>query len=236
MTIAFNLREDPTADPLVREAIQLALDKQAIHNAVFFGLGEVSCNFIPENHWAYEPIECPERDVERAKELLTEAGYADGLTLSYIPEANELTQKMAEVVKQSLAEADIEIEITIVDQARWLDEVWFGHQFEITDAWYTREPDPDGLMQSVFRKELGNNVMGYFNPRIEELFDAGKATLDREERSEIYKEIVEIVIQEDIPLVKIQTMPRFAAANEHVQNAYVSPKGYFHFKDYVFVP
>ena len=136
----------------MREAIQYAIDKEAIHNAVFFGLGDVDCNFIPKNHWAYEPIECPERDVEKAKELLAEAGYPDGLTLSYIPEANELTQKMAEVIKQSLAEAGIEIEITIVDSARWLDEVWFGHQFDITDAWYTRESDPDGLMQSVFRK------------------------------------------------------------------------------------
>jgi len=235
MTIAFNLREGPTADVRVRQAIQLALDKEAINQAVYFGVGEVGCNFIPTNHWAYQPIECPERDVEQAKALLAEAGYPDGLELTYTPEANELTQKMAEVVKQSLAEAGITINIEIVDSGAWLDQVWFGHQFDITDAWYTREPDPDGLMQSVFRKDLGNNVMGYHNPKIEDLFDQGKSTSDREVRKGIYKDIIETVVFDDVPLVKIQTMPRFAAANMRIQDAHVSPKGYFHFKDYNFV-
>lgn len=69
MTVAFNLRDParPTADVRVRKAIQLALDKEAINKAVFFGLGEVGCNFIPTNHWAYQPIDCPERDVEAPK-------------------------------------------------------------------------------------------------------------------------------------------------------------------------
>ena len=235
LTVAFNLREGPTADKKVRQAIQYAIDKQAIHKAVFLNLGDVDCSFIPRNHWAYEPLACPPRDIEMAKQLLAEAGYPDGLTLSYIPEFGEETQKMAEVVKQSLAEAGIEVEITLVDSARWLDEVWFGHKFEITDAWYTREPDPDGLMQSVLRKELGNNVMGYYNPKIEELFDAGKSTLDQDARIPIYKEIMEIVVLDEVPLIKVQAMPRFAASNMHVQGAYVNPKGYFNFKDWIYV-
>jgi peptide/nickel transport system substrate-binding protein len=188
------------------------------------------------NHWAYMPITCPERDIEKAKQLLAEAGYPDGLKLTYKPEAIELTQKMAEVVKQSLAEAGIEIEIVILDDATWLDEVWFGHNFEITDAWYTREPDPDGLMQSVLRKEKGNNVMGYVNPRVEELFDAGKSTLDREERKEIYRELMEIVVLDEVPVIKIQSTARFSAANEHVMGAYVNPKGLVNYKDFTFVP
>jgi len=235
LTVAFNLREGPTADKRVRQAIQYAIDKQAIHKAVFLGLGDVDCNFIPRNHWAYEPIACPPRDIAKAKQLLAEAGYPNGLKLTYIPEAIEDTQKMAEVVKQSLAEAGIEIEIIIVDSARWLDEVWFGHKFDITDAWYTREPDPDGLMQSVLRKDLGNNVMGYHNPKVEELFDAGKSTLDRAVRIPIYKEIMEIVVLDEVPLIKVQSMPRFAASNMHVQGAYVTPKGTFAFKDFIYV-
>jgi peptide/nickel transport system substrate-binding protein len=167
---------------------------------------------------------------------LAEAGYPDGLKLTYKPEATEMTQKMAEVVKQSLAEAGIEIEIILLDSGAWLDEVWFGHKFDITDAWYTREPDPDGLMQSVLRKDKGNNVMGYDNPQIEELFDAGKSIVDRDQRTGYYNQIMEIVIHDDVPLVKIQTMPRIAAANDHIQGAHMSPKGYFHYKDYTFVP
>jgi peptide/nickel transport system substrate-binding protein len=236
LTVAFNLREGPTADVKVRQAIQYAIDKQAIHRAVFVGLGDVDCSFVPRNHWAYEPIACPPRDVEMAKKLLAEAGYPDGLKLTYIPEANEDCQKMAEVLKQSLAEAGIEIEIIIYDAARWSSDVWAGKQFEITDAWYTREPDPDPLMQSVLRKDLGNNVMGYYNPKVEELFDAGKSTLDQAVRIPIYKEIMDIVVLQDVPSIKVQAMPRFAASNMHVQGAYVNPKGYFGTMEYIFVP
>ena len=236
MTVAFNYETGPTADPLVRQAIHYALDRDAIHQTVYFGLGDPGCNPIPDNHWAYVPIDCPERDVEKAKELLAEAGYPDGLTLSYIPEAIDHTQKMAQVIKQSLAEAGIEIEITILDSASWSEQVWRNHDFEITDAWYTREPDPDGLMQSVFRKGGGNNVMLYHNPEVEDLFDAGKAILDPEQRKEIYKQIVEIVALQDVPLIKVQAMPRFYGSNYHVQGGYVNAKGYFNFKDYLYVP
>ena len=92
---------------------------------------------------------------------------------------------MATVIQQNLADAGIEMEIVIVDSPTWLDKVWFGvdcttadwpasrcfngthKEFDLGDAWYTREPDPDGLMQSLFRADndrsgfKGNNGMRY---------------------------------------------------------------------------
>ena len=62
------------------------------------------------------------------------------------------------------------------------------------------------------------------------------AILDPDERKEIYKKIVEIVILQDMPLIKVQAMPRYAASNYHVQGGYVNAKGYFAFTDYLFVP
>ena len=70
-------------------------------------------------------------------------------------------------------------------------------------------------MQSVLRKDGGNNVMGYDNPKIEELFDQGKATLDQAARKPIYSEIIKIML-EDMPLVKLQTVEVVWAGNHKV--------------------
>jgi ABC-type transport system substrate-binding protein len=150
------------ADLRVRQTVQLAIDPIAISRAIYFGPGVVNCNPILEDHRAYLPFRCPERDVEKAKQLLQQAGFGPGeLKLKYMPENIPATQ--------SLAEAGIEMEIVIVDSPTWLDKVWFGvdcttadwpasrcyagihKEFALGDAWYTREPDPDGLMQSLFR-------------------------------------------------------------------------------------
>ncbi len=76
-TINFNLRQAPFDDVRVRKAVALAIDKEAIHQNVFYGTGEVGCSLIPSANWAYDPnIPCPGRDIEQAKQLLAEAGYA----------------------------------------------------------------------------------------------------------------------------------------------------------------
>ena len=111
-----------------------------------------------------------------------------------------------------------------MESGLWLQEVWLDKKFDITNAQYTREPDPDGLMQSVLRKDGGNNVMGYDNPQIEELFDKGKATLDQEERKPIYSEIIKIML-EDMPLVKLQTVEVVWAGNKKVSGMQIWPKG-----------
>ena len=254
MTVIMNTRERAMADVRVRKAMQLAINKQVMHKTIWFGFGEVDCNLIPSNHWAYDPVDCPERDLDAAKALLKEAGYDESnpLKIKYLPEpGGEMFQKIGEVLKQNVAEAGIDMEVVVVDSATWLDKVWFGvecdgghagicKEYDIGDAWYTRTPDPDGLMQSVLRAKTdtsgwgGNNGMRYRNQRVEDLFDLGKGTTDRQARKGYYKEIIDIVVNQDVPLIKIQSMPRFYGVSERVQDAHISPKGYWNSRDYTF--
>lgn len=253
MTIIFNYREGPASDVRVRQAFQLAIDTEAIHQAAYFGIGETGCSLIPKNHWAYHPISCPERNIAEAKRLLAAAGYPDGLTLHHYPEAYDHTIKMAEILKQQVAEAGINLEIHVVESNEWVDAVWFGvddpngyegvhKKFDVADAWYGRAPDPDGLMQTVLRAESdkggwkGNNGMRYFNQEVEDLFDAGKSITDRDERRTIYTRIVDIVANEDVPLIKVQTMPGIYASNGKIERGYVSVRGYWNSMDYDFDP
>ena len=257
MTLIMNTREGPMSDVRVRKAMQHAVNKEAMHNVIWFGHGEVDCNLIPSKMWAYTPTPCPARDISAATALLNDAGYNSGnpLKIKYIPEPNnEMFVKIGEVFKQNVEEIDFaEVEIEVVDTATWLDKVWFGvesdqgwpnhegtiihKEYDIGDAWYTRwPPDPDGLMQSVLRAGsengpyLGNNGMRYYNAEVEELFDKGKSTLDKAVRKPAYARVVDIVVNEDVPLIKIQSMPRFYAANLKMQNAPMTPNGYLDFR------
>jgi ABC-type transport system substrate-binding protein len=75
------------ADLRVRQAVQLGIAPIAVNRAIYFDLGVMSCNLILEDYWAYLPFTCPERDIEKAKQLLQQAGFGPGeLKLKYMPE------------------------------------------------------------------------------------------------------------------------------------------------------
>jgi peptide/nickel transport system substrate-binding protein len=236
--INFNVTRPPFDNVLLRQAVARVIDKETIHQNAFFGVGEVGCSLIPSTHWAHDPsVECAPRDIEASRALLEEAGYGDGLQVTFKFGGNsaDIEPPMAEILRQNFAEIGIELELQRMEPSLWLQEVWLDRDYEMTTAWYTREPDPDGLMQSVLREGGGNNVMGYVNERVEELFDLGKATLDRDERRPIYTEIMQIMLEE-MPLVKLQTVEIVWGASQRVQGMELSPKGYPTYLAYEFVP
>lgn len=220
----FQNESGPTSEQLVREAISYAIDREAVRQVALFGYGDIDCAYVPEGHWAYTPFDCPSYDPERAQQLLAEAGYEEGLTLKIVTYDHPVYIPGAEVVQQNLLAIGVDAQIAVVERGVWLDEAWGGGDFDITLAALTREPDPDGLMSSVFREGGGNNSARYFNEEVEELFDAGKSTADREERKEIYRQIQEILLDE-VPATKVASVFRASAANESVSGLYTNPRG-----------
>ncbi len=230
--VADSEKTGPLADVRVRRAISHALDLEAINSTAFFGYGDTNCNIIPEGHWAYEPLPCPTRDLERARVLLTEAGYPDGFETRFMPEGSEETKAVANLAKEQLKDIGIDVEIVIVES--WGKEVWQDGFFDLATASYLREPDPDGLMQSVFRSNPaeatwgGNNVMGYYDAQVEEWFDLGKSTSDQAIRKDVYNKIVNKVLIEDVALIKSSSRLRFNAASDKVVGATNLPAGHWH--------
>jgi peptide/nickel transport system substrate-binding protein len=237
-TVNFNLRQPPFDDVRVRKAVELAIDKDAIHQNVFYGTGEVGCSLIPSTHWAYDPsITCPPRDIDTAKSLMQQAGHGDGLKVTFKFGGNspDVEPPLGDILKQNLADIGIDLDLQQMEPSLWLQEVWLDKKFDLTDAWYTREPDPDGLMQSVLRKDGGNNVGGYNNPQIETLFDQGVSTLDQDARKKIYSQIIQIMLQ-DVPLIKLQTVEVVWAGDKKVSGMEVWPKGMPNYLEYTFDP
>ena len=226
-TVIFNLQRPPfQGNKLLRQAIAHAINKEAIHKTVFFGSGEVGCNLIPKNHWAYTDINCYEYNPQKARELLKKSGYDTSRPI-YFPNSSRPTYlRTAEVVQANLKDIGIKTKIEPQEWQYYVQETWIKRNFEMQVAWYTREIDPDGLFSSVLRKEQGNNPMRYYNPAIETLFDGGKSVNDRQVRKKYYEAIMNTAILDEMPVVKIQTFEMKWAANKKVKSFTLLPKGY----------
>ncbi len=233
-SVIFSFEKPPfKGNKLLRQAIAHAINKEAIHQTVFFGSGEVGCNLIPKSHWAYTDINCYEYNPEKAKVLLKKSGYDTSRPIYFPTSSRPSYMRTAEVVQANLKDIGLKTNIEPQEWGYYVQETWIKRKFEMQVAWYTREIDPDGLFSSVLRKEQGNNPMRYFNPAIETLFDGGKSVYDREIRKKYYEAIMNTAILDEMPIIKIQTVEKKWASNKKVKNFNILPKGYPNYYSFI---
>ena len=225
--VIFSFEKPPfKGNKLLRQAIAHAINKEAIHQTVFFGTGEVGCNLLPKNHWAYTEINCYDYNPEKAKRLLKRSGYDTSRPIYFPTSSRPNYMRTAEVVQANLKDIGLKTNIEPQEWSYYVQETWIKRKFEMQVAWYTREIDPDGLFSSILRKEQGNNPMRYYNPALETLFDGGKSVYDREIRKKYYEAIMNTAILDEMPIIKIQTLERKWASNKKIKSFNILPKGY----------
>lgn len=227
LCVDFNIRKPPFDNVKLRQALIRAVDRETINKNVFFGMGKTGCNLIPQGHWAYTDIGCPSFDLAAAKKMIDDAGIKGPIKVkARVANKPDHEVKVAEILQKDWKQLGIEIEIEALDPAVWLEDVWTKKNGDLLVAWYTREPDPDGLFSSVLRKDQGNNWMGYSNPQVEDLFNEGKKVAERDKRKVSYEQILKKALLEDAALAKVQTMEVVWAANSKVKGFTILPRGY----------
>jgi peptide/nickel transport system substrate-binding protein len=119
MSMYMNTGKPPFDDIRVRQAMEHAVDRQAIVDGVFFGLGEPVAQYMPPDHWAYNPDVTPEGeygyDPERARELLAEAGYPDGVDFEMLVPSLDDHRAVAEALVPMLAEAGMTAHTRVIE-------------------------------------------------------------------------------------------------------------------------
>lgn len=211
------LRNDrpPGDDPRVVEALKLAVDREAIVEVVTDGLGELASDHpVGPLYQAYhrEDVRPPERDVERARELLEEAGHGDGLELVlHVPDSGDRPD-LAVVLKQQLEEAGFEIEVRLQPESVYYgDGGWLDVDFGIT-GWGSR-PVPQFYFETMIACDAAWNEAHYCDPEVDALIETAGSTLDEDERSEAYAELQRILANEG-PYVIPYFFPQFAAIRD----------------------
>ncbi len=186
----------PFDDARVRQAIRLLVDRPAILNLVLNGAGTVSCDtpVSPSDAYRWDPEGgCPQ-DIEGAKALLAEAGYADGLDLTlYTSNVLPNLVPLAEVFQQQAAAAGINVALEIVPADSFFSDTAVNEAF-ITTGWLGRPADE--ILNLVFRSTSPLNEAKFENAAFDQLLDEARQTLDMSERTKLYQSAQQIIATE----------------------------------------
>jgi peptide/nickel transport system substrate-binding protein len=221
MTVSFNLERPIFQSPEVREALAHALDREQFLSRVEFGQGRVAeapiHSGIPFAH--AEGLDMPTFDRAEAERLLDEAGWVregdgtrtaqgvegveDGTPLAFDFLAFPTFSQYGELVRAQLAEVGAEVRLQTLEPPVFADTVFTQRNFDTNVISYCNGTDPEiGVrrmyISSNIRPVPFSNAAAYRNPEVDRLFDEAIATVDQDERSDIYRQIQEILV-EDLP-------------------------------------
>ncbi|MBN9678819.1 peptide ABC transporter substrate-binding protein [Salipiger bermudensis] len=221
-TLSLNVGNPVLADPAVREALYLGVDKATVIDALYYGLPTATETYMPQQSFYYNES-LPEHvyDPEAGIALLEEAGWVvgsdgirekDGERLSFVcstTAGNHTREQLQQFLQQSWRDMGIEMSISNLPPAvMWADH-WMQSQFDMAVAGiiFLTGPDPD--TRDYFHTEAinaqggaGQNTFQYSNPRIDELLAEGATTVSPEARKPIYEEI-QALVREELPFLPL---------------------------------
>ena len=186
-------------DPRVREAFELALDRQGIVQVAMDGEGTVGNQWVaPDNTFYAKNMPIPKRDVARAKALLAEAGVPNPAFTLMTPTTAD-GQRIAQVVQAMVKEAGFDVKIQSTEFATSLDMADKGQFDAYVLAWSGRA-DPDGNIFSFDACKQPLNYAGYCKPEVDEILNKSRTTRDPAERRKLFEQLAAIALK-DRPIV-----------------------------------
>lgn len=216
----------------VRQAIDMAIDKQAIVDAVTFGIGEVAYSYIPKGSlYHYEDNLQRPHDPQKAKEMLAEAG-ADGLTLDYLVNAgDQVDEQIAVLLQQQLGEAGITVNLQKMDPSQTWDMLVAG-EYDLSVMYWTKDViDPDQKTTFVLGHDSNNNYMtNYNNPEVKDLVAAARVEMDEAKRETMYVDLQKMA-KEDVNWIDLYYSPYRNVTQSNIEGFYQNPLGRFFLED-----
>lgn len=209
--IWLNAETDAFSDVRVRQAMIHALDIQTISDALMQESAEVMDSPIPSTIFGYAPQEPYAYDPEKARELLAEAGYENGLETDMIwaPGSSPQDREIAQAMFSYWDAVGITVEDRQSERAQWLDDLlalnWemdFQSNGVITG-------DADFVLRRLYHSSA--NRTGYANPELDKVLDDAAATVDQEERKALYAEACRIIWEEAVGIYPFTLVQSFIA-------------------------
>ncbi len=191
---------EPLDNVKVRQAILYAIDKDEINLFVGGGNGSlIGSAMLPTLTDYYEDLNDvygTGADVEKAKELLAEAGYPNGFDLVIdIPSNYEFHMQTGEVIVEQLKAVGINASINAVEWNTWLTDIYNGRQYTATISGVTCDQTP-GYMLNRFETTSSKNFINYTNAEYDEVYAKAQAALDLKEKAGYYRQLQELLVDD----------------------------------------
>ena len=222
--LGLNTRIEPLDDVRVRRAIAHAVDRDALARMVKFGHARpLTGGHIPENHPAHLEEEIyPERNVEKARALLAEAGISGTLRLTCLVGSDfDYQVNAAQVIKQQLLEIDVDLTVEALESGVFFSRLG-AHEFEMTLVGWLGFVDADEWTYDLFHSEGPYNQQRFSHPEVDRLLEAGRRETDEAARMDLYRE-AQALIAREAPMVFLYVNDRAAAYAEGLQGFDVHP-------------
>nr|WP_240538542.1 ABC transporter substrate-binding protein [Rhodoferax sp. PAMC 29310] len=232
--LAYNTTKKPFDDVRVRKAVNMAINKQAIVDAVYLGTGIPATNPIPPTMWSYnKSIKDDAFDPAAAKKLLAAAGLPDGFATDlwampvqrpYNPNA----KRIAELMQADLAKVGIKAEIKSFEWGEYRKRMQAGeHQMGML-GWTGDNGDPDNFLNTLLgctsAKSNGSNVAKFCDPKFEELVQKAKVVTNMAERTKLYEK-AQVIFKEQAPWFTIAHAVQLKPVRNEVIDFKLSPFG-----------
>ena len=195
MTVSMWVDTKPFDEVKVREALKLVVDRQAMVDTVLLGFGETAAdNPVPVGNPASYTKEAPKQDIEKAKALLAEAGYKDGLKFDlYTAEGVPGMVRMAQVYAEMAKAAGIDINVVVTPAESFWDDVWLKKPI-VTSAWSMRPPG-EGLAVAYTQSAKWKETH-WERPDYDAMLLKANTTVDADERRKVFQQTGELLAKE----------------------------------------
>jgi peptide/nickel transport system substrate-binding protein len=209
----------PTEDSKVRQAMNYAVNVDAIIDALFDGFGKPAAGYVASGELGYGVVKPFGYDPDKAKALLTEAGYPDGFSMDMACPAGAYMhfEEVCEAVVGYLGEVGIDVTLEIMESGHYWDleankelPPLFG------DSWSTIEGEAYRRLDGALRG-WDASYSSWYDPVIGDYLDKIAATVDREGRRKLYEEL-QVYMQENPPFIYLYEPVAFEAVRTRVQN------------------
>ncbi|MGY5957720.1 glutathione ABC transporter substrate-binding protein GsiB [Kosakonia sp. BK9b] len=236
--ISMNVTQKPFDNPKVRQAINYAINRQALVKVAFAGFATPATGVVPPTisySQAYEPWPY---DPAKARELLKEAGYPQGFTTTLWSSHNHSTaQKVLQFTQQQLAQVGIKVQVTAMDAGQRAAEVEGKGQSTsgvrmFYTGWTASTGEADWALSPLFASwnwpPTQFNTAFYRNPQVDKDFTEALKTTSPEAKARLYKQAQDIIWQ-DSPWVPLVVEKLVSAHNKKLTGFYIMPDTGFSF-------
>lgn len=205
--LGFNTEKEPFDDKRVRQAIAMAVDIETLVEGVYEGYAKAAVGPITEDFFGFnDEMDRWPYDIDAAKELLAEAGYADGFSTNiWASDAEPIAVQTAEYFQHSLSELGIDVEIIQSEWGAHLSETGEGKHDMFALGWSNNLGDPNDSLYRQFHSDnfgAAGNRYFYKNDKVDDLLINARSETDDNERERMYQE-VQTILMDEIPRIDV---------------------------------
>lgn len=239
--VSMNVLHKPFDDVRVRQAVNYAINKEALAKVVFSGFAFPSQGVIPQGVEYAEKMQPWPYDPKKAKELLKDAGYANGFSTELWSAYNDGTSaKAVQFLQQQLAQVGIKASVQMLESGQRVQRVQQAPDPKTAPvrmyyaSWSASTGEADWALRPLFATSswvpVFNNTAYYSNATVDKDIQDALLTTDNEKKTELYAD-AQNRIWKDAPWAFLDTMKLLSAQSTKLHGFYVMPDGSFQFKE-----